>query len=229
MATEVFTDLFFSEQSSKQIPKQSVDRKNFQLVSPFIAESEADALFAHLLNEVLWADEYVRMFGRSVRSPRRVCWYGDSGTPYVYSGRRHEATGWLPVLETLRDRLVIELGAPFNFVLANLYEDHQDSMGWHSDNEPELGAEPVIASVSLGATRTFKVRPANKTPGQRRTSCSLALSHGSLLVMAGNSQARYQHALPKVTQSCGPRINLTFRQVQPRDAAIAGSRLREHD
>jgi len=189
------------------------NRADFRLIRDFLDEVEGQRLFANLLTEVQWQNEYLHLFGRRVRSPRRVCWYGDPGRGYVYSGKEHEASGWLPALEPLRQRLEGLLDSPFNFVLANLYEDHNDSMGWHSDNEPELGVQPVIASVSLGATRAFRVRATKKLSGVRRTSSSVLLPHGSLLVMRGNSQSEFQHALPKTTQSCGPRINLTFRQV----------------
>jgi len=186
---------------------------DFCLVKEFFPQPEADALFADLLDQVQWRKEYLRLFGRRVQSPRRVAWYGEPGTGYVYSGQPHEASGWLPLLEELRERLVKELHSPFNFVLANFYEDQNDSMGWHSDNEPELGAQPVIASVSLGAERTFRVRSLKKLPGQRRTSCPIVLGHGSLMIMRGASQTKFQHALPKATRTCGPRINLTFRYV----------------
>ena len=195
-------------------------RGDFCLLSPFLSAPEANGLFAELLRQVAWRDECLYMFGRRVRSPRQVAWYGEPGTGYDYSGQHHEAAGWLPLLEALKEKLVKELGAPFNFVLANLYKDHKDSMGWHSDNEPELGSQPVIASVSLGAERTFRVRTVRKVAGQRRSSSPVLLPHGSLLVMRGASQAEFQHAMPKATRHCGPRINLTFRQVQAPDARV---------
>jgi len=202
---------------------EGADSTDFRLLSQFLSHREADDLFAELLRDAAWRDEYLHLFGRRVRSPRRVCWYGEPEVGYVYSGRPHRAAGWLTALEMLKDRLVIELGQPFNFVLANLYEDQNASMGWHADNEPELGTEPVIASVSLGATRTLRVRPANKVPGKVRTSSPVPLPHGSLLVMQGASQVEFQHALPKTTRPCGPRINLTFRRVLTLGAPVATS------
>jgi alkylated DNA repair dioxygenase AlkB len=117
---------------------------------------------------------------------------------------------WTPTVARLRDELAVRLGVHFNSVLANLYRDGRDSVGWHSDDEPELGAAPVIASLSFGATRTFRLR----SRATRENACSLDLTHGSLLVMAGDTHRLYQHALPKRAGITSARINLTFRQVE---------------
>lgn len=197
-------------------------RDVFELQRGFLPESVADRLFVDLLGSLDWRDEHLRMFGRTIRSPRRVCWYGDPGVGYVYSGSLHEASGWHSSLLALKGALTDHLRVPFNFVLANLYSDHNDSMGWHSDNEPELGHEPVIASVSLGAVRTLRIRPSQRIAGERRKSQPMALPNGSLLVMRKDSQSAYQHALPKCRTACSARINLTFRRVcHPRSAASA--------
>ncbi len=198
----------------------------FELIPGFLNQDEGEGLLAELDAQVAWRDEYLQMFGRRVRSPRRVCWYGDEGVGYRYSGHDHQAPGWLAPLEGLRERLQTQIGADFNFALLNRYANHSDSMGWHADNEPELGPEPVIASVSLGATRTFLVRPTQKIPGVRRNSTRLPLEHGSLLVMRGVSQRQYQHSLPKSSQPCGKRLNLTFRHVRPASADVASRLIR---
>jgi len=189
---------------------------DFELDTAFLADAEASALLESILAEASWQEEHLRMFGREVRMPRQVCWYGDTGVGYRYSGIDHYAQGWLRPLEVLREKLVFRLGQPFNFVLLNYYADQRDSMSWHADNEPELGVEPTIASISLGAERTFRIRPTKAVAGQRRVSSKLPLTHGSLLVMRGRSQVDYQHALPKVSTPCGRRLNLTFRQVNNR-------------
>lgn len=194
---------------------------DFELVPNFLAQEESERLFTALVNKAAWQEEHLQMFGRRIRSPRRVCWYGEPGVGYVYSGEPHFAGGWLPEFDELRNRLESLLETPFNFVLANLYKDHNDSMGWHADNEPELGPRPVIASVSLGAPRTFRVRSATKTAGVRRTSQSIPLANGSLLIMRGESQTEFQHALPKSTQPCDGRINLTFRCVKTAPTAVS--------
>ncbi|GAB2502935.1 alpha-ketoglutarate-dependent dioxygenase AlkB family protein [Lysobacter humi (ex Lee et al. 2017)] len=168
----------------------------------------ADALFAALLGEVPWRCHPVRLFGREVPSPRLSCWMGDPGAAYRYSGVRHLPEPWRPALAPLRTRLAAELGVAFDSVLVNLYRDGADAMGWHADDEPELGPAPVIASVSLGATRRFALK--HRASGARH---HVELPHGSLLVMAGTTQQAYRHALPRTRRPVGARINLTFRRV----------------
>jgi alkylated DNA repair dioxygenase AlkB len=178
----------------------------------WLDRDEADALFDRLLQEIPWERHRLSMFGREVDSPRLSCWVGDADATYIYSRTRFEPGAWTPSLLSLRERLQTFCGARFNSVLANLYRDGQDSMGWHSDDEPELGSHPVIASVSLGAERRFRLR--RKLPrGTRATPLGLTLAHGSLLCMAGDTQHHYQHDLPKVTGMTGARINLTFRLI----------------
>ncbi len=175
----------------------------------WLARAEADALFERLMDEVPWETHRIRMFGKAVDSPRRSCWIGDPGAAYTYSRTRFEPRPWPPALQALRARVDAAAGVAMNSVLANLYRDGADHMGWHADDEPELGPRPVIASLSLGATRRFALR--HRRDGARRA--ALDLSHGSLLVMAGDLQANWQHALVKTTRPVGPRINLTFRRV----------------
>lgn len=148
------------------------------------------------------------MFGRVVNSPRLSAWIGDDDAVYRYSGTRFVPHPWTPALLALRDRVAAACGVPFNSVLANLYRDGADRMGWHSDDEPELGARPVIASVSLGAERTFRFRA--KTGGEAR---AIELTHGSLLTMAGDTQRLYKHELPARQRVNRPRMNLTFRHI----------------
>jgi alkylated DNA repair dioxygenase AlkB len=170
---------------------------------------DADALLAALREQVAWEVHRIRLFGREVDSPRLSCWIGDPGTGYRYSGVRFEPRPWPAALKPVRARLCAELGLDFNSVLANLYRDGHDAMGWHSDAEPELGPAPVIASVSLGAPRRFALK-SRAQPQQRLT---LELPHGSLLVMSGQTQRNYRHALPRTARPIGARINLTFRQI----------------
>ena len=124
---------------------------------------------------------------------------------------RFEPRPWPEALRPVRPRLEQALGQGFNSVLANLYRDGRDAMGWHSDAEPELGARPVIASISLGAARRFALR--HRQQPERRL--SLELPHGSLLVMAGDTQRFYRHCLPRTAKPLGERINLTFRRILP--------------
>lgn len=174
----------------------------------FLAPAEADALLAAVDAEVPWERHHVRIFGREVPAPRLSCWIGDPGAAYTYSRVRFEPRPWTPALAALRDRIEAVSGARFNSVLGNRYASGADSMGWHADDEPELGPRPVIASLSLGATRRFVLRP--KAGGAK---VELPLSHGSLLLMEGDTQANWQHALPKMAGAAGLRINLTFRWI----------------
>lgn len=179
----------------------------------------ADAVKLETLIETIpWRQQTIRMFGRDVLQPRLTAWMGDA--PYTYSGRRHEPGIMPPLVETLRCWLEGSTGARFNSVLANLYRNGEDSVSWHADDEPELGAEPVIASLSFGATRAFKVRTPDRGPDHLMRAWTLDLEHGDLLVMSGRSQADYQHSVPKVSLAArraprpiGPRVNLTFRQI----------------
>jgi alkylated DNA repair dioxygenase AlkB len=172
---------------------------------------EADKLFATLRQAIAWETHRIRLFGREVASPRLSCWIGDAGAGYVYSGTRFEPRAWPAALLPLRERLQDELAVPFNSVLANRYRDGRDGMGWHSDDEPELGPRPAIASLSLGAPRRFLLKPRER--GAQSERLALELGHGSLLLMAGDSQRRYRHALPKTARAVGERINLTFRRI----------------
>ena len=174
----------------------------------FLAEGDADRLLWCLWPELDWRQHDIVLFGRRVQQPRLSAWYGDAGARYRYSGLSLEPQPWHPALHALRNALESRLGRPFNSVLANAYRDGRDSMGWHADDEPELGPEPVIASVSLGACRRFLVRCI-----RTREPAEFRLEHGSLLVMSGSSQADFRHALPKTSRPCGLRINLTFRQI----------------
>lgn len=173
----------------------------------WMARGEADALFAALFDGIAWEVHRIRIFGREVDSPRLSCWIGDPGASYRYSGVRFEPRPWTPALAVVRTRLESEFGAGFNSVLANLYRDGHDAMGWHRDDEPELGDAPEIASLSLGATRRFLLKTEE---GERQ---AIELAHGDLLCMSGDSQRRYRHALPRTAKPVGPRINLTFRRV----------------
>lgn len=175
----------------------------------WLAPAEAAALFDAALAEVPWETHRIRLFGREVDSPRLSCWIGDPGAAYRYSGTRFEPRPWPGALRPVRERLSGELGVDFNSVLANLYRDGRDSMGWHTDAEPELGLRPVIASLSLGAARRFALK-SREHPAVR---LAFELPPGSLLVMAGETQRRYRHALPRTAREVGARINLTFRRI----------------
>lgn len=175
----------------------------------WLAAEEADALLRELRSGIAWEQGVITMFGREVAEPRLTAWFGEAD--YTYSGRTVRAAPWPAPLAALRDRLVAAAGTRFNAALLNLYRDGADSMGLHSDDEPELGTNPVIASLSLGAERRFLLVPKKKTARDRTLQVTLA--HGSLLVMAGTCQHNYRHGVPKQPGRGGERINVTFRTV----------------
>lgn len=177
-----------------------------------LGASEAATLFESLRSGIGWRDEEILMFGRRVPVPRQIAWHGDPRARYTYSRTVHEPLPWTPELTTIRNRVTELTGSACNAVLLNLYRDGRDGMGWHADDEPELGPNPVIASVSLGATRRFCLRHRRR----KALRIELPLAHGSVLCMSGATQHHWVHALPKTSARVGERINLTFRFVVPR-------------
>ncbi len=178
--------------------------------SPFFEVGEADRLLEGLWRDIEWSQHFVAIAGRRIASPRLSAWYGVDGAHYRYSGHRYDPLPFTPLLDEVRSRLNAEFGTSFNSVLANAYRDGADSMGWHSDDEPEVGTSPVIASVSLGETRRFRLRHRKRAVEP----VALDLEHGSLLVMDGDTQANWHHAVPKTRRQVGLRVNLTFRWIR---------------
>ena len=172
----------------------------------FFARGEAQALFDALRSEIRWERHRVRIRGREVDCPRLSAWEGDA--TYSYSGITLRPAPWTPSVATVRQRIEAATGEMFNSVLANLYRDGSDRLGWHADDEAELGPAPVIASASFGAPRRFLLRP--KRGG---ASIPIVLEPGSLLVMRGSTQRNWLHSIPPTRRPVGPRINLTFRRI----------------
>jgi len=172
----------------------------------------ADRYFHELIDHAPWKHEHVNMYGQRIAVPRLTAWFGDPTATYSYSGITMTPEPWTPLL--LEVKSLVEpkaLGTPFNSVLLNLYRDGSDSVSWHSDDEPELGTNPVIASVSLGQARTFRLK---HKLDDSIPPVELELTHGSLLVMSGALQHCWKHQLPKrSSKNLGPRINLTFRRI----------------
>ena len=183
---------------------------DFHYIPHFLPAPEAAALLHELLENVAWEQRSIRLFGQQFPQPRLTAWYGEAEARYAYSGLVWEPQPWLPALARLRQRLEAATGHAFNSALLNRYRTGQDSMGWHADDEPELGPAPAIASLSLGAVRRFRLRP---RPGTAGAAFGLDLAPGSLLLMHPGAQARWQHALPKTARPVDERLNLTFRWV----------------
>jgi len=188
-----------------------VDGGNLTLYERWLEDEPARALFDALRDGIAWRTERIRIAGRWHAQPRLVAWFGDADASYTYSGLTLVPEPWPAALAPVRDRIVGDTGTPFNSVLCNYYRDGRDLMGFHADDEPELGASPTIASVSLGATRRFALRHKR----DQRARLDLDLPGGSLLVMSGTTQHFWRHGVPKRQTLASGRINLTFRRIFP--------------
>ena len=173
----------------------------------FLAPAEADQFMRQLLDGIEWQQHHVVVFGRQHPAPRLSAWHGSPEAHYAYSGLTLEPRPWTAPLLDLKTRLEAAADCPFNSVLLNQYRDGRDSMGWHSDDEPELGANPTIASLSLGETRRFLLRHKRR----EHPPVEIPLGHGALLIMRGPTQTHWQHQVPKTRRPCALRLNLTFR------------------
>jgi alkylated DNA repair dioxygenase AlkB len=168
----------------------------------------ADRCLVALRDELAWEQREIVLFGRRVMQPRLIAWAGTLG--YRYSGQTIEPRAPTPATTGILARVSAHVGESFNHVLFNRYRDGADSIGLHADDEPELGREPVVATLSLGATRRFVVKPRRPSLG---ASHSLDVAHGSLLVMRGTCQRNYVHGVPRQASASGERISLTFRRL----------------
>jgi alkylated DNA repair dioxygenase AlkB len=171
----------------------------------FLAGPEADDLLKRLQTEVEWRQE--RIYGRPV--PRLNAWFADPGVQYAYSGLRFQGSGWPEWLLDARHQVEAAAGTQFNSLLLNRYRDGHDSIGLHADAEPELGPDPVIATLSLGAARDFVLRHRRDRDAKR-----YRLTHGSLLIMGGTSQHFWLHGVPKTQTPAGERVSLTYRAIR---------------
>lgn len=176
----------------------------------FYDSEKADYYMQTLLKEIDWKNDQAKIFGRHIITKRKVAWYAEQEYIYGYSKIERRALLFNSVLQEMRNYLQEYTGYIFNSCLLNLYHDGNEGMGWHSDDEPQMGKFPVIASISLGAERRFLFRHKHK-----ELKAGILLQHGSLLLMAGQSQQCWQHSVPKAALITQPRINLTWRQYQP--------------
>jgi alkylated DNA repair dioxygenase AlkB len=176
----------------------------------FFEAVKADALYIALLNTTLWQQDSITVFGKTHPQPRLTALYGNTDKAYSYSNLTMEPQPWNPLLEKIKNHIEPFCDTHFTTVLLNLYRDGKDSNGWHADNEKELGTNPVIASISLGAERAFHLQHNwNKNKKHK-----MILQHGSLLLMKGTTQHYWKHQIPKTAKPINPRINLTFRLIK---------------
>jgi alkylated DNA repair dioxygenase AlkB len=179
------------------------------LYKNLFSELESKQLMERLLKKIDWRQDNITLFGRTVVQPRLTAWYGVLDKPYTYSGLTMKPQPWTEDLLFIKDKIEPIAGVRYTSVLLNLYRNGQDSMGWHSDDEPELGKKPTISSVSFGAERIFKL----KHKKEKSLSQSVLLTNGSHLLMKGETQHYWMHAIPKTRKPMQPRINLTFRVI----------------
>ena len=205
----VTAELFGSTEELERTPMQDAE-VYYQSQVP-LAEPD-NVVMRRLIDEVPWRAETIMMWGKTFAQPRLIAWYGDPGKHYTYSGIHLEPLPWTQALLAIKRRVEAVAGNDFNSVLLNYYRDHRDSMGMHSDDEPELGERPIIASFSLGEERTLIFK--HKTKRDMKP-VRLRLGSGSLLLMKGQTQRHWKHGLNKETRPHGPRVNLTFRRVRP--------------
>jgi len=173
----------------------------------FFSIDESDKLFEELYTGTEWKQETIKIFGKSTPLPRLTAWYGDEGKAYTYSGIEQHPTPWTHILSDIKARIEKIAEVEFNSVLLNLYRSGKDGVAWHSDDEPELGQNPIIGSVSFGSTRRFSFK--HKQIKERKV--EIELPHGSFLLMRGETQHYWRHQIAKTTKEVSPRINLTFR------------------
>lgn len=172
--------------------------------------NDSDKFFSELYSGTKWQQYTIQIFGKRTPLPRLTAWYGDEGKSYTYSGIEHNPEPWTPVLSSIKERIEEVAEVRFNSVLLNLYRNGRDSVAWHSDDEPELGQNPIIGSVSFGGTRCFSLK--HKQIKERKF--EIYLPHGSFLLMRGETQHHWQHQIAKTTKPVSPRINLTFRIIK---------------
>jgi len=176
----------------------------------FFPTAQSDQYFNSLQQEINWKQEPIRIFGKEIMQPRLTASFADEGISYGYSGIVLQSSLWTNTLLEIKKRVEEMADEKFNTALLNYYRNGQDSMGWHRDNEKELGINPVIASVSFGSERIFQFREYN---GSTKP-LSFVLGHGDLLIMRGQSQHHWQHRIPKSASAKEPRINITFRKIK---------------
>ncbi|MCF4100996.1 alpha-ketoglutarate-dependent dioxygenase AlkB [Gillisia sp. M10.2A] len=175
----------------------------------FLSDDKANSYFDVFLRQLDWQQHDIKLFGKRIAQPRLTALYAINSKEYKYSNLSLKPQLFTRELEEINKSLFERFHLKFTHCLANLYRNEKDSMGWHADNEKELGPEPIIASLSLGAVRKFQLKHSFKKGLKHQ----LELEHGSLLLMKGTTQDYWKHQLPKTARPHSPRINLTFRNI----------------
>lgn len=207
-------DSLFSDHDDVSVKTESRFDGNFLWHKYFLSLIEAQDLFLKLKKNVLWQQDQIRMYGDLIDVPRLSAWYADKGKSYTYSGIPMVINSWEPILLTIKEKIETFSGNKFNAVLINRYRNGDDSVAWHSDDEPELGRNPIIASLSLGGTRKLMFRHKTSKETEKFTTDLLS---GDLLIMKGDLQHQWEHQISKTKKPVGERINLTFRLIKNND------------
>lgn len=205
MSYDLFADKPGTPGSSVKIPMPDAD---VLYLSRLFGPSEANSLFLQLQQNIEWQQEKIKLYGQVHDLPRLTAWYGDPAKTYSYSGISIRSLEWVEALLEIKRRIESVSDYSFNSVLLNRYRNGSDGVSWHADDEPELGQNPVIGSVSFGEARPFQLK--HKTLDEKR---KIILVNGSYLLMKGRTQHCWLHQIPKSKRILGERINLTFRLI----------------
>ncbi len=199
----LFSEIYLEPKITK------IKNGEYLYIENFFTNIESDLFFKDLYSNIEWKQEKMNMYGKIIPFPRLTSWYGNNDKPYTFSGITLKPKNWTNSLLKIKQKVDLKSNNSFNSVLLNLYRDGNDSISWHTDEEKELGLNPIIASVNFGATRKFQLR--HKTTIEK---IEIELKHGSLLIMQGELQHYWQHQVPKTKKKVGNRINLTFRIIK---------------
>ena len=201
MTSELF------QENPNEVEAIPIQDGELRLYPYLFSREERGTFFVQLKDKINWQQEEIKLYGKVIPLPRLTAWFGDEGKTYMYSGITVKPEPWTPTLLEIKSRIEEVSNVTFNSVLLNYYRNERDSVSWHSDDEPELGKNPTIGSVSFGDVRTFQLK--HKT--DKSLTISKHLPDGSYLEMAGSTQHHWLHQIPKRSRKIGPRINLTFR------------------
>jgi alkylated DNA repair dioxygenase AlkB len=200
----------FSNTTSNNFININIPDGDVSICLNLFSAQESDKFFEVLKNEIDWKQEQINFFGKTHDIPRLTAWYGDFGKSYSYAGISVEPSSWTDTLLQIKEKIESVSNVKFNSVLLNRYRSGNDGVSWHSDDEPELGVNPIIGSVSFGQSRPFHLKHKDLEGVKEK----VTLEHGSYLLMKGETQHKWLHQIPKSKKEMGERINLTFRIIQ---------------
>jgi len=208
---DLFSNTGTDTSSKENVIHYDLPNADVILYEGLFTQNESETLQKNLIEKIQWRQDKIKMFGKLINQPRLTAFYGDTDKEYSYSGIVMKPIDWNEDLLFIKNRVVEIAKINFTSVLLNYYRDGKDSMGWHSDDEKELGQNPFIGSVSFGESRVFQMRHKIRKEIKR---VDIPLTNGSILLMRGATQHFWQHQIPKSSKQLQTRINLTFRNIQ---------------